>query len=74
MATALLVPMSKQCLPSVRHVLPITSNDLNVAAHATCSDGFLQGSIDALGQWHRPLTDAESGLLHDGFELEALAP
>lgn len=55
-------------------VLPVTSNDLNVAAHATCGDGFLQGSIDALGQWHRALTDAESALLHAGFEMDAAAP
>lgn len=48
--------------------LPITGNDLNVAAHATCSDGFLQGTIDALGQWRRPLTEAESAVLVEGFE------
>lgn len=48
--------------------LPVTANDLNVAAHATCSDGYLQGTVDALGQWHRPLTDPESALLLQGFE------
>lgn len=48
--------------------MPTMANDLNVAAHATCSDGFLQGTVDALGQWHRPLTEAESAALADGFE------
>ncbi len=60
MGMAVTLPMAES--------MPSVANDLNVAAHATCSDGFLQGTVDALGQWHRPLTEAESAVLVDGFE------
>jgi len=50
-----------------------SSADLNLAAHNTCSDDFLDGFMDAWGYWTRTLTEAESRLLWNngqGFEVE----
>ena len=40
--------------------------DLNLAAHNTCTDDFLDGTLDAVGFWRRVLSAAESQRLWNG--------